>query len=280
MVRGKNRQVRRKLGQHFLIDKKIIAHILRVAAITSDDSVLEIGPGQGALTDHLARRARQLIAIEYDPILANHLQDQFFDQEHVHILRADARHIRYEELLPEASSRKHHVKVVANLPYYAAVPILKTLFQYSHLLSECTFMFQKEVAERITASPGNKSYGSLSVAAQYYGVPQYRFVVPPRAFRPQPKVESAVITLHFLDSPRVEVLDQKYFFQLVKSAFLKRRKILKNSLIKDGSGRFPPDLIRLAFKELHFNAHIRGEELSVEDFANLSNVLIQMQKSV
>jgi len=196
----------------------------------------------------------------------------------VQILKADARRVLYEELFQGSNSRSQHVKVVANLPYYAAVPIMKTLFPYSHLFSECTLMFQKEVAERITASPGQKSYGSLSIAVQYYGVPKYRFLVPPQAFRPRPKVESAVITLHLFEHPRVEVLDQEYFFQLVKCAFLTRRKTLKNSLIKNGSGRFPLDLLRPAFEELRFHERIRGEELSVEDFANLSNVLLQMQR--
>ncbi len=270
--------MRRKLGQHFLIDKKVIARIFRIAAISADDCVLEIGPGQGILTNYLASKAKQLIAIEYDPILAEHLHKQFGGQEHVRILRADARHIRYEKIFSGSGSRKHSIKVVANLPYYAAIPIMKRLFGDSRLFSECTLMFQKEVAERITASPGNKSYGSLSVAAQYYGVPEYRFLVPSRAFRPPPNVESAVITLHFLDYPRVEVLDQEYFFQLVKCAFLTRRKTLKNSLMKSGSGRFLPDLLRAAFEELHFHKHIRGEELSVEDFANLSNMLVRMQK--
>ena len=269
--------MRRKLGQHFLIDQEIITRILDSADIRSEDQVLEIGPGKGDLTFSLARQAKQLIAVEYDPQLAEELRRQFTGQDHVRIVRADARYLRYEELFPESPAWSQRVKIVANLPYYAAVPIVLSIFRYPQMFSTCTLMFQKEVAERITASPGNKSYGSLSVVAQYYSKPEYCFSVSPRAFRPRPKVESAVITLRFLDQPRVEVLDPEFFFQLVKYAFLTRRKTLKNSLAKHGAGLFPADLLQQAFESLHLHPYIRGEELSVEDFANLSNVLIQLQ---
>lgn len=271
--------MRRKLGQHFLRDKKIVARILRIAAVKSDDTIVEIGSGQGILTTSLANRVKRLVAVEYDPTLVEHLQQQFSTQDHVRILKADARYIRYEEIFPEPDFRKRRLKVVANLPYYAAIPILKTLFQYSYLFSQGTLMFQKEVAERLTASPGKKSYGSLSVITQYYGMPHYCFSIPPRAFRPPPQVESAVITIHFFKHPRIEVLDREYFFQLVKYAFLTRRKTLKNSLVKNGAGRFPPDLLQAAFEILHFHEHLRAEELSVQEFADLCNVLLRLQRS-
>ncbi len=271
--------MRRKLGQHFLTDTHIVARILHLAAIPAADAVLEIGPGHGILTTELARTAAQVVAIEYDPVLAEQLQHQFRHVAHVHILKGDARSIKYENVLSKYISRPQRLNVVANLPYYAAVPILKTLFRDRFLFSQGTFMFQKEVAGRITASPGSKSYGALSLLVQYYSDPYYGFLVPPRAFRPRPQVDSAVLTLHFCEHPRVHVLDEDYFFQLVKCAFLTRRKTLKNSLIKNKAALFPLHFLESAMKELHFHARIRAEELSIEDFANLCNVLLRLQRS-
>jgi 16S rRNA (adenine1518-N6/adenine1519-N6)-dimethyltransferase len=271
--------VRRKLGQHFLTDKKIIDRILHTAQITSQDWALEIGPGNGGLTSSLARQAKQLIAVEYDVELASNLQQAFAGYQNVRILQADARDLDYGDLFSDCEVQESGVKVVANLPYYAAVPILFSLFRYVHVFSECTLMFQKEVAERITASPGNKSYGSLSVATQYYSEPAYCFSIPPQAFRPRPQVDSAVVQLHFLKQPRIAVLDQEHFFQLIKCSFRSRRKTLKNSLAKNCAKGFSKHLLHIAYEQLDFSENIRGEELSLEDFANLSNFLITMQRS-
>ncbi len=271
--------MRRKLGQHFLTDKRIIHRILHTAQITSQDWVLEIGSGNGSLTSSLSRQAKQLIAVEYDVELANSLQQAFAEHRNVRILQADARDLEYEDLFPGCHTQEQRVKVVANLPYYAAVPILFSLFRYSHVFSECTLMFQKEVAERITASPGNKSYGSLSVAAQYYSEPAYCFSIPPGAFRPPPQVDSAVVHFHVLQQPRIAVLDQEHFFQLITCSFRSRRKTLRNSLAKNCAERFPVHLLDAAYEQLRIPKNIRGENLSLEDFANLSNVLITMQRS-
>jgi 16S rRNA (adenine1518-N6/adenine1519-N6)-dimethyltransferase len=272
--------VRQKLGQHFLKDEGIIARILSTAEVSPDDRILEIGPGRGSLTCSLARQAKQFIAIEYDTTLVEYLQQRFAEQGHIRIIQADARYFNYEELLQFTDkSGIQRLKLIANLPYYAAVPIMLSIFRYSHVFSQCIFMFQKEVAERITATPGTKSYGSLSVAAQYYSKPSYCFSVPPRAFQPPPKVDSAVVSLKFFDHPCVDVLDQQHFFQLVKCAFLTRRKTLKNSLTKQKANFFPKELLLSAFEALHFHERIRGEELSIQDFANLSNLLIKMQRS-
>ena len=271
--------MRRKLGQHFLTDKEIIHRILHTAQITSQDWVLEIGPGNGCLTSSLAHQAKQLIAVEYDIELASNLQQIFAGYQNVRILQADARDLDYGDLFSDCEVQESGVKVVANLPYYAAVPILFSLFRYVHVFSECTLMFQKEVAERITASPGNKSYGSLSVAIQYYSEPAYCFSIPPWAFRPQPQVDSAVVQFHFFKQPRIAVLDREHFFQLIKCSFRSRRKTLKNSLAKNCAKGFSKRLLHIAYEQLHFSENIRGEELSLEDFANLSNFLITMQRS-
>jgi 16S rRNA (adenine1518-N6/adenine1519-N6)-dimethyltransferase len=271
--------VRRKLGQHFLTDKRIIHRILSTANITSQDRVLEIGPGNGVLTFLLARQAKQLIAIEYDPELADHLQQAFAGQHHIRILRADARYTDYAGLLSSSGGQEPKVKIVANLPYYAAVPILLSILGNAYLFKECTLMFQKEVAERITASPGNKSYGPLALTVRYYAEPEFCFSIPPQAFRPRPSVESAVIKLHFLDHPRIKVRDQESFFHLIKCSFRSRRKTMKNSLAKHCDNQFPRYLLNIAYERLHLPQNIRGEELSIEDFANLSNFLVSVQRS-
>lgn len=268
--------MRRKLGQHFLTDKRIIHRILLAVNVTPQDLVLEIGPGRGCLTFALARQAKEFTAVEYDAELAQHLQQTFVAEPHVRILHADARTVQYADLFPDRERlQPGGVKVVANLPYYAAVPILFSLFQNIEIFSELTLMFQKEVAERITASPGCKAYGPLSIAAQYYTVPEYCFSIPPLAFHPRPKVMSAIVKLLCLPQPQVHLLDPDHFFALVKCAFLSRRKTLRNSLRTHGATQFPSLLVERVFEELHLPERIRGEQLSLQDFANLSNQLTQ-----
>jgi 16S rRNA (adenine1518-N6/adenine1519-N6)-dimethyltransferase len=245
--------------------------------VTPQDRVVEIGSGSGGLTFALAQQAHELIAIEYDAELAARLQQALAGQPHVQILHADARHINYTELLVCDTSPPARVKVVANLPYYAAVPILFTLFRHTQAFEDCTLMFQQEVADRITASPGNKSYGPLSVAAQYYSTPEYCFSIPPQAFRPPPQVMSAVITLHIAQTPRVHVHDPEAFFHLVRCAFRSRRKTLINSLSKHCHTHFPTSLVSAALQQLQWPDTIRSERLSLEDFAKLSNLFIDME---
>lgn len=268
--------MRRKLGQHFLTDPGVVDRILRAARVTSQDLVIEIGPGNGCLTVALAQQAQELIAIEYDTELAIRLQQAFAGQSHIQILHADARHVNYTKLLADNIRSPTRAKVVANLPYYAAIPILFALFRHTQIFENCTLMFQQEVADRIMASPGKKSYGSLSVAAQYYSTPEYCFSVPPQAFRPPPRVMSAVITLHIAQTPRVQVHDSEAFFHLVRCAFRSRRKTLKNSLSKHCHTQFPSSLVSAALRQLQWPDTIRGERLSLEDFAKLSNLFIDM----
>ncbi|MBD3307467.1 ribosomal RNA small subunit methyltransferase A [candidate division KSB3 bacterium] len=278
MAGGKNRQVRGRRGQHFLIDPTVITRILQVADIHPGETVVEIGPGTGNLTLALAEQSERLIAVEYDATLARDLSRTFSDQPHVQVVHADARTLCYDTLLASEASMGRQVKIVANLPYYAAVAIMMSVLQASHLFKTCTLMFQKEVAERITAVPGTKAYGSLSVLVQYYSDPVYHFTVPPQAFRPRPKVESAVIGLHVEHHVSLDVVDQPYFFQLVKAAFLARRKTLKNSLVKNRGDLFPEPLLQQALETLGLPARVRAEDLALEDFVSLSNVLIQMQQ--
>ncbi|MCP4398005.1 MAG: ribosomal RNA small subunit methyltransferase A [bacterium] len=269
--------MRQRLGQHFLIDPHVVEQILSTTQIEEHDCIVEIGPGKGVLTGALAVQACGLIAVEYDPALAGALQARFAERPHVHILHADARHVNYAELFPEHKRTTHRVKVVANLPYYAATQIMLSLLNSAGIFHSCTLMFQKEVAERISASPGTKAYGTLSVLTQYHSKPRYCFSVPPQAFRPPPKVESAVVHLQFSKTPRVQVLDRSYFFSLVKAAFLSRRKTLRNALVKGGNPNFcTQEQFVEAMNELGFDNRIRGETLSLDDFARLSNVLLNM----
>ena len=268
--------MRQKLGQHFLIDHHVIEQILSTTQIEERDCIVEIGPGKGVLTDELASQARRLIAIEYDPVLFEALESRFAGQHHVQILHADARRVNYREIFPECKRSAQRVKIVANLPYYAATPIMLSLFDFADIFHSCTLMFQKEVAERISASPGTKAYGTLAVLAQYHSEPRYCFSVPPQAFRPPPKVESAVVHLRFSKKPRVQVIDQLHFFSLVKAAFLSRRKTLKNALVRGKSRVCTHEQLLTAFKELDIDEHIRGEKLSLDDFARLSNILCSM----
>ena len=270
--------MRKKLGQHFLIDQTVVARILSLARITPTDRVLEIGPGKGVLTYPLAEQVCQLTAIEYDPLLAEALQKRFADHAHVRILYGDARYIEYSDVFPAEASPRQRVKIVANLPYYAATPIMLALFLHRKHFGMGTFMFQKEVAERLTASPGSKAYGSLSVITQFYSEPYYGFSVPPQAFHPQPKVDSAVITVHIHETPPIHVDDQDFFTRLVKQAFSTRRKTLKNALTKGTSAICTLTQLQHACSELELDDRIRGtKKLSVEDFANLCNILIRLQ---
>ena len=269
--------MRKRLGQHFLTDRRTIARILDAAALQPEDVVIEIGPGKGSLTFPLAERVRHLVAIEYDPFWVDYLQHHLADQKHVWILQADARRLDYAELFLTHRFETRQVKLIANLPYYAAVPILLAILHVSQMFQQCTFMFQKEVGERITATPGQKAYGLLSVTAQYYSKPTYCFTVPAHAFHPPPQVESAVVNMQMFAQPPVQVSNQEHFFHIVKYAFLSRRKTLKNSLITHGQGLFPGDFLHQAFERLHFAPNIRGEELSVENFAALSNELLRLQ---
>ncbi len=265
--------MRRKLGQHFLRDPHIVARILTTANIEKDDVVLEIGPGNGILTASLARQAQYLTTVEYDSELIHALRQQFAAQSHVRIVQGDARQIKYADLFAGVPLLNRRIKIVANLPYYAATPILLAIFQSAAIVDTCTFMFQQEVAERLTAAPTCKAYGTLSVLTQYYSEPRYCFSVPPGAFRPPPKVTSAVIHLRFFDHPRVQVRDPAYFFRLVRAAFQTRRKTLKNSLAKYSPGICSVSQLAYAYKQLGFDERIRAEELSIEDFASLSNFL-------
>jgi 16S rRNA (adenine1518-N6/adenine1519-N6)-dimethyltransferase len=246
------------LGQNFLYDPSILHRIIEVANIRPDDIVVEIGPGHGTLTKLLAERAKKVIAIELDSELYAKLKKES-KETNIELIHGDALKYHYEELEP--------FKVVANIPYYITTPIIFRLIEARKNLKSMTLTIQKEVAQRIVGKPGTKDYGVLSIAVQYYGEPKLKFVIPKGAFRPVPKVDSAVIHIEMLDKPKVIVTDEKLFFRIVKTAFAQRRKTLSNSLKS----------VSKDIKEIMVNAKIdpnrRAETLSIEEFARLTDLV-------
>lgn len=262
---------KKSLGQNFLVDSNILRKIVEAAQLTPDAGAIEIGPGIGSLTEMLARHAKQVLAIEIDqrllPILAENLAP-YANIKVVHgdVLKTDVKHLIETEL--KDCSKIH---VVANLPYYVTTPILMKLLEERLPIASITVMIQKEVAERLSAKPGGKDYGSLSVAAQYYAEPYYAMTVPKTVFIPKPNVDSAVIHLAIRERPPVEVKDEELFFRVVRASFAQRRKTIYNNL------RTAFADTGLDWQQLLLEAGIeparRGETLSIAEYATLSNHL-------
>jgi 16S rRNA (adenine1518-N6/adenine1519-N6)-dimethyltransferase len=250
---------RKYLGQHFLIDLSINERIVQSAQLTPEDLVIEIGPGPGKLTHMLCSRVRKVIAIELDERLYSKLTAEFAGCSNIELVQGDALEYPYESL-PEFT-------VVANIPYYITTPIIFRLLASRKNLKSMTLTIQKEVAERIVATPGGKEYGVLSLMVQYYAVPSLQFIVPREAFRPVPKVDSAVVRMDILSVPSVGVRDEKMFFRIIKTAFSQRRKMLSNSLRGIRSD------IRECLTEAGIDPNRRPETLSMEEFARLSDLL-------
>ena len=261
----------RALGQHFLRDSGVARRIVELVAPTSRDLVVEIGPGRGALTEHLAPSCRRLLALEVDTGLAARLRERFGASPHVEILEADARSFDYARLrdrLPDPGSR---VLVVGNLPYSVGKPILMALVEAGRAIDEMALMLQKEVAERIAAPPGNKIYGSLSVLTQIACEVSLAFTVPPGAFNPPPQVDSAVIHLRARAAPPVPIADPKRFNAVVRAAFGQRRKNLANALAA-GLG-LSIDRARALVASAGIDPGRRAETVSLAEFADLADVL-------
>ncbi|PIQ97191.1 MAG: rRNA methyltransferase [Nitrospinae bacterium CG11_big_fil_rev_8_21_14_0_20_56_8] len=252
---------KRPLGQNFLIDEEIACEIVRLAHITRDDHVVEIGPGRGILTQYLLEQAGRLTAIEIDPHLCSRLLNRYSTRENFHLIEGDALKFDYGSL-------GKGLKIVSNLPYYAATHILKRLIAYRDHVAQMTVMLQKEVVDRLAAQPGQKEYGSLSVFLQYHCEPRRVLEVGKAAFSPAPKINSAVIQLTPLDPRPVQVKSEKIFFSLVHAAFLHKRKMLKNNL-GAWQKQFRQDLNRIELAGVDLSR--RAETLSLEDFAVLSN---------
>ncbi len=263
----------KKFGQNFLIDTHVLDKIIRAADIGPDDFVLEIGPGIGTMTQYLACAARKVAAVEIDRALIPILEDTLSGYENVRIINQDVLKVDLAALAEEENGGKP-IKVVANLPYYITTPIIMGLFEKQIPLQSITVMVQKEVAERMQVGPGTKDYGALSLAVQYYAEPYIVAYVPPNCFMPRPKVGSAVIRLTRHEKPPVEVKDEKLMFQVIRASFGQRRKTLANGLKNSPELDYTKEEIEAAILSLGKGASIRGEALTLAEFAALADQLL------
>lgn len=261
----------KKFGQNFLIDEHVLHKIIAAAGVTKEDVVLEIGPGFGTMTQYLAETAKEVIAVEIDEMLIPILQDTLSDYHNVTIVNEDILKVDIKSLA-EKKNGGNPIKVVANLPYYITTPIIMGLFESHVPLENITVMVQKEVAQRMKANPGTKDYGALSLAVQYYASPYIVANVPPNCFIPRPKVGSAVIRLTKWDKPPIEVQDDVFMFALIRASFNQRRKTLQNSLVNGGIS-VTKEQVSKALEKMGLPVTVRGEALTLEQFAGLSDLL-------
>lgn len=260
----------KRFGQNFLIDGRVIDKIITAANITKEDTVLEIGPGIGTMTQYLAEAAGQVIAVEIDKNLLPIYEETLADYDNVTIINNDILKVDIHELIKGKADK---VKVVANLPYYITTPIIMGLFE-NHIPAESiTVMVQKEVADRMQSGPGSKDYGALSLAVQYYADPYIVANVPPNCFMPRPNVGSAVIRLTSYDKPPVDVKDEKLMFKIIRASFNQRRKTLQNGINNSPDLSFTKEQVVGALRAMGLSESVRGEALNLEQFATLANLL-------
>lgn len=260
----------KKFGQNFIIDEGIVNKIVREAGVTKDDFVLEIGPGIGTMTQFLCEQAGGVAAVEIDTNLIPILKETLAEYDNVTIINEDILKVDIKKLAEEKNGGKP-IKVVANLPYYITTPIIMGLFESNVPIDSITVMVQKEVADRMQVGPGTKDYGALSLAVQYYSKPQVVINVPPECFIPRPNVGSAVIRLTRYKEPPVKVRDEKLMFKLIRASFNQRRKTLANGLNNSPEINFSKEEITAAIESLHKGPSIRGEALTLSEFAALSD---------
>ncbi|MBE5942787.1 MAG: 16S rRNA (adenine(1518)-N(6)/adenine(1519)-N(6))-dimethyltransferase RsmA [Lachnospiraceae bacterium] len=261
----------KKFGQNFLIDSHVLDKIIAAAGVTKDDVVLEIGPGFGTMTQYLAETAKEVIAVEIDKTLIPILHETLADYDNITIINEDILKVDIKKLVDEKNGGRP-IKVVANLPYYITTPIIMGLFESHVPLDNITVMVQKEVAQRMQAGPGTKDYGALSLAVQFYAEPYIVANVPPNCFIPRPGVGSAVIRLTKWDNPPIAVKNESLMFALIRASFNQRRKTLQNSLVNGGLSVTKEQVVQ-ALEQMELSPTIRGEALTLEQFAILSDIL-------
>ncbi len=272
---------RKKFGQNFLVDEGVILRSLEAAEVDSNDVIFEVGPGIGTLTQYLSEKAHQVVSIEIDKKLIPILQETLDGYDNVEIINEDVLKVDLIELAERfhagrtENGAEHPLKIVANLPYYITTPILMGLFRKKVPACSITVMVQKEVADRMTARPGNKDYGSLSIAVQYYSVPRIVELVPPSSFIPHPKVTSAVVTMDLYEKPPVCARDEEMFDAIVRAAFEQRRKTLVNALGNSAALPYKKEQITAALTRMGLSPTIRGEKLTKEEFITLSDLLTE-----
>ena len=267
-----NFNFQKRFGQNFLIDSHILEKIVESAEIMKEDCVLEIGPGIGTMTQYLAESAGQVIAVEIDKSLIPILEDTLSPYDNVTVINEDILKVDIQKLVEEQNAGKP-IKVVANLPYYITTPIIMGLFESHVPLDSITIMVQKEVADRMQVGPGTKDYGALSLAVQYYAKPEIVANVPPNCFIPRPNVGSAGIRLTRYEEPPVKVKDEKKMFSLIRASFNQRRKTLVNGLGNAGLPGITKESASAALEQMGLSPTVRGEALTLEQFAQLSDLI-------
>lgn len=278
VIQKYNFDFQKKFGQNFLIDSRVLDKIIEAANITKEDFVLEIGPGIGTMTQYLAESAREVMAVEIDKNLIPILSDTLSAYDNISILNEDILKVDIGKIAEEKNHGKP-IKVVANLPYYITTPIIMGLFENHVPMESITVMVQKEVADRMQTGPGSKDYGALSLAVQYYAEPYIVANVPPNCFMPRPRVGSAVIRLTCHAKPPVEVKDERFMFDIIRASFNQRRKTLANGLKNSDRFSFSKESIETAIEALGKGANVRGETLTLEEFAVLSNRLWEQHQN-
>lgn len=266
----------KKFGQNFLIDSNVLESIIRGAEITKDDFVLEIGPGIGTMTQYLCEAARQVVAVEIDKMLIPILEDTLSEYDNVEVINQDVLKVDIKSLAEEKNNGKP-IKVVANLPYYITTPIIMGLFESGVPIDSITIMVQKEVADRMQTGPGSKDYGALSLAVQYYATAKVILNVSATCFMPRPNVDSAVIKLTRHKEPTVNVADEKLMFKIIRASFNQRRKTLVNGLKNSPELSFSKEQIVKAIEKIGKPETIRGEALTLEEFAELPNAFTELK---
>ncbi|WP_026673690.1 16S rRNA (adenine(1518)-N(6)/adenine(1519)-N(6))-dimethyltransferase RsmA [Alkalihalobacterium bogoriense] len=272
-----NFSFKKSLGQNFLIDLNILHNIVSAANVQSETGVIEIGPGIGALTEQLAKKAKKVVAFEIDNRLIPVLADTLSPYNNVKVIHHDVLKANVHEVIQAEFEEQQQIMVVANLPYYVTTPILMKLLEEQLPIQGIVVMIQKEVAERIAAKPGTKDYGSLSIAAQYYATAKTVMTVPKTVFVPQPNVDSAVLQLMIREQPPVQLEDETFFFETVRASFTQRRKTIYNNLLHH-FGKDKKEEIVFVLSEAEIDPSRRGETLSIEEFALLSNTLYSRMK--
>jgi len=272
IIKKYNFSIQKKFGQNFLIDGNVVEKIVREAGVTKDDFVLEIGPGIGTMTQILCEQAREVVAVEIDTKLIPILKDTLSGYDNVLVINEDVLKLDINQLANERNGGKP-IKVVANLPYYITTPIIMGLFESHVPLESITIMVQKEVADRMQVGPGTKDYGALSLAVQYYADPQIILKVPANCFMPRPNVDSAVIKLTTHAKTPVDVDNEKLMFKIIRASFNQRRKTLTNGLNNRAEIELSKEIIQESIEEMQLSSSIRGEALTLKQFAALSNII-------
>lgn len=271
-----NFKFKKSLGQNFLTEPTIVRKIIDTAKISQDTGVIEIGPGIGALTQEIAKKAGKVVGIEIDQRLIPILEETLSDFSNVKIINADVLKVSLEEIIAKELQKFKEIKIIANLPYYVTSPIIIKILKERLKFESITIMVQKEVAERIAAVPGGKDYGSLTLFVEYFAVSKIAFHLPNSVFIPRPKVDSAILHLELRDNPPYYIKDEDFLFKLIRASFMHRRKTLFNNLLNNLINKNKKAELEDILNRAHIDPKRRAETLSLKDFIELSNLLIKI----